>query len=545
MLSRSSRVFARRTEARYRFMYPTEVIAPVCRKAVSAERHCLAERPIGFSRKTGTPACAANSSTGPRANGGVQTKPASISFQRMLAASVKTSQPGYALASAEARAPSTSQATLIRWPSWDALRACCKPIRPQPTIAMRNESDRMSALISGPDRLPDLAHLRTGHRRIERERALDGFEAGPFGGVEKRALVSGPSLEPGSQVRRRPGFDDVHARAPDAHGNFPDETVVAQAVNDHPAAVIGEDGGDHRNDRAVVPGQVAHRQAGRWINPLLHLAPDRFLELAKEISPTPRHRLSAARRQSEVLQRDRAHPPDLVSGHAQDGSSIEERGQRRQEILSPVLQRKDEAAVVEPCVIPFDVGERHPQDPAGLEDSGRRQLTEADAPGRCSCPNHHAGRDAQWIRQIEHPRVRASAPKLGCELADPRNDTQRSGQSTGTQRLVRGNLETAGGGLRAGPAPEGARTDLVHDHGCAIDGLVQPARRRDAPAEGGQPALAVAPHSLERLGVLPEQAQVTGRYGGGSSAKRFYQRRGEGRASAQDGNDRLHALCRL
>ena len=95
-------------------MYPTEVMAPVSRKAVSADRHCVAERPIGFSRKSGTPAWAAKSSTGPRAKGGVQTKPASISPQRTAAASATASQPGWLAASAAARALSTSQATLMR-----------------------------------------------------------------------------------------------------------------------------------------------------------------------------------------------------------------------------------------------------------------------------------------------------------------------------------------------------------------------------------------------------------------------------------------------
>ena len=75
-------------------MYPTEVIVPVVRQALSAGRHCAAESPIGFSRNRGTPAWAARSSTGPRAKGGVQTKAASSSRQRTLDTSVTISQPG-------------------------------------------------------------------------------------------------------------------------------------------------------------------------------------------------------------------------------------------------------------------------------------------------------------------------------------------------------------------------------------------------------------------------------------------------------------------
>src|SRR5438067_3042492 len=220
-------------EARYRFMYPTDVIVPVRRNAVSAERHCVAERPIGFSRKSGTPACAANSSTGPRANGGVQTKPASTSSQPIVAASVTTSHPGCSLATAEARAPSTSHATRMRWPNCEALRACCNPIRPQPTIAMRKESGSLSVLISCPYRLPDLAHLRDRDRGVERERALDAHGSRGCDGLEQRALVSGPSLEPRRQMRRRFGLDHLDALAPDAGRDFPDEAVAAQAIDDH------------------------------------------------------------------------------------------------------------------------------------------------------------------------------------------------------------------------------------------------------------------------------------------------------------------------
>src|SRR5207248_1500282 len=483
------------------------VIVPVRRKAVSAERHCAAERPIGFSRKSGTPACAANSSTGPRANGGVQTKAASTSSQRTVAASVTASQSGCSLASAEARATSTSHATRMRWPNCDALRACCNPIRPQPTIAMRNESGRLSVLISCPYRLPDLAHPRAGHRRVERQRALDAFRSRGFDGLDQSALVSGPPLEPRRQVSRWFGPDDVHAKAPDADRDFPDEAVVAQAVHDHPAAVIREDRGDHRNDRAVVPGEIAHGQAGRWSGPLLELPRNRRLELLQEVSPTFRGRLA---------------------------------GERREEILSPMLQRKDEAAVIEPRVIPLDVRERHPQKSAGLDDGRRRQLAEPDAPGGRPCPDHHARRDAQRIREIEHPRIGAQTSELDGELADSGNDAQRAGQSARTQRFIRRKLEPAGEVLVARPARKAAEADLVHDDGRAVDGLVEPAARRDAPAERGQPAIAVACHSLEGIDVLAEEAQLAGGNAGRRGAKRLHQRGREGRTPAEDGDDRLH-----
>src|SRR6267143_2934789 len=209
----SSRLRTRRTEGRYRFMYPTEVIVPVFRQAISAGRHCAADSPIGFSRKSGTPAWAASSSTGPRANGGVQTKAASSSRQRTLATSVTISQPGWLLASADARTTSTSHATLTRWPSWDALRACCSPIRPHPKIATRSASGGWSMDIFGLYGATDLAHLRLGHHRIERQGLLDPLQGGRRDCLEQRSFMSGPSVEPRLYLRRWLVGDDFHAKA--------------------------------------------------------------------------------------------------------------------------------------------------------------------------------------------------------------------------------------------------------------------------------------------------------------------------------------------
>src|SRR5437016_3575489 len=137
MLSPSSRLLARRPEARYRFMYPTDVTVPGRPTAVSADRHCVAERPTGLSEKSRPPAL-----------------------------------------------------------------------------------------------------LGVGHRGVECERALDAFGGRRFDSLEQRPLVSGPPLEPRRQMGGRFGFDDVHALAPDADRDFPDEAVVAQAVDDHAATAI-------------------------------------------------------------------------------------------------------------------------------------------------------------------------------------------------------------------------------------------------------------------------------------------------------------------
>jgi len=157
----SSRLRTRRTEGRYRFMYPTEVIVPVFRQAISAGRHCAADSPIGFSRKSGTPAWAASSSTGPRANGGgadesgIQLAPADVRHvshdlaARMVARESRRPHDVDVARHADAMA------------EWDVLRACCSPIRPHPKIATRSASGGWSMDIFGLYGATDLAQLAT------------------------------------------------------------------------------------------------------------------------------------------------------------------------------------------------------------------------------------------------------------------------------------------------------------------------------------------------------------------------------------------------
>src|SRR5882762_6072130 len=284
----SSRLRTRRTEGRYRFMYPTEVIVPVFRQAISAGRHCAADSPIGFSRKSGTPAWAASNSTGPRANGGVQTKAASSSRQRTFATSVTISQPGWLLARAAARTTSTSHATLTRWPSWDVLRACCSPIRPHPKIATRSASGGWSMDIFGLYGATDLAHLRLGHHRIERQGLLDPLQGGRRDCLEQRSFMSGPSVEPRLYLRRWLVGDDFHAKARNPRRNLRDEAVLADAVDDHPAPIVRENGADHRHHGSLVPVLVAHREAGRRRDRQLQLARDRLFEPAQELRSVTR-----------------------------------------------------------------------------------------------------------------------------------------------------------------------------------------------------------------------------------------------------------------
>src|ERR1700730_15868079 len=388
-------------------MYPTEVIVPVVRQAISAGRHCAADSPIGFSRKRGTPAWAASSSTGPRANGGVQTKAASSSRQRTLATSVTISQPGWLLASADARTTSTSHATLTRWPSWDALRACCSPIRPQPKIATRSGWDVWSMDMFGQYGATDLAHLGLGHHGIERQGLLDPLQGGGRDCFEQCSFVGGPSVEPRLHLRRRLLGDDFDRLARNPRWNLRDEPVLADAVDDHPAPVVREDGADHRHHGSLVPILVAHREAGRRRVRQLQLARDRLLQPAQEVRSVTR---GGGRRwggQSEVLQGKRADPPDVLSGDAEDAFPAEHLGQPRQQVLPAVLEREDEAAMVEPGVLPLDVPKGHPQHAARLDHRGEGKLAEANALARRAGPDHRGRGDAQRVRQIEHPGVRA------------------------------------------------------------------------------------------------------------------------------------------
>ena len=129
--------------------------------------------------------------------------------------------------------------------------------------------------------------------------------------------------------------------------NFPDEAVVAQAVDDHPTAIVREDGGDHRNDCGLVPGLVAQREAGRGRGPCLELARQRLPELAQELRPPDRGR------QAEVFQGKRANLTNVFGLDAEDGSSVEHFGQPWHQILAPVPEHEDEAAVIESGVLPF------------------------------------------------------------------------------------------------------------------------------------------------------------------------------------------------
>src|SRR5207248_4753986 len=102
-------------------------------------------------------------------------------------------------------------------------------------------------------------------------------------------------------------------------------------------------------------------------------------------------------------------------------------------------------------------------------------------------------------------------------------------------------LNAPGEVLVARPALEPPVADLVDDNRRAVDRLIEPPRRRDAPPQARQPAIAVALHPLERFDVLSEQPQLAAGNAGGRGAKRFHERGGERRAPAENGDDRFHA----
>ena len=204
-------------------------------------------------------------------------------------------------------------------------------------------------------------------------------------------------------------------------------------------------------------------------------------------------------------------------------------------------QETKEAAMIEPGVFPRDVRERHAQHAAGLDHRGERKLAEPDAPRRRAGSNHRSGGDAQRIRKIEYPGVRAPLPELGRELPDPGNDAKRGAQSARTQGFIGRKLEPVGERLVPRAARKPAESDLVHHHHRTVDRLVESQARRDGPTERSQPAIAVASHPFQRLDVSSEEPQLAGGNSSRRGAKRLHQRRGERRASAQDGDDRLHA----
>src|SRR5207253_7711177 len=117
---------------------------------------------------------------------------------------------------------------------------------------------------------------------------------------------------------------------------------------------------------------------------------------------------------------------------------------------------------------------RHPQQAAGFEKGGQRQLAEPNAfPWRTGA-DHRAGSDAQGIGEIEHPGVRTSTPEAGGELANPGNDTERRAQSARTEGFIGGEPEAVGERLVARPALEAAEADLVDHYRGAGDRLVEP-----------------------------------------------------------------------
>src|SRR6267143_7296644 len=238
---------------------------------------------------------------------------------------------------------------------------------------------KASVFMFFPDRAPGLAHAGSGHRWIELQRALDALERRRFDGRDDGSLVFLPAVQPGHELGPRPGRDELDAIAEDAGRKLADQAATTETIDDDSPAIVGENGGEHRDDRTFVPGLVAHREARQGRCPLVELARKPLLELAQKARPIGSSARSARRRKAKVLERDRAGLANLRSADAENGFAFEQVGQPRQQLLAAMLEREDEPTMVEPGVIPLDVRGRHPQEPAGLENGDERQLAEADA----------------------------------------------------------------------------------------------------------------------------------------------------------------------
>src|SRR5262245_25078005 len=137
-------------------MYPTALMTRWSLRAATNESAASAVTPIGFSKKIGTSARTAATSTSPRANGGVQMKIASRPGQSILAG-LSTATPLWCRATSSlARCPSMSHATTSVAPSVAAAFARSHPIRPQPTTAKRRGRVWLTFLVRWP-----LARLET------------------------------------------------------------------------------------------------------------------------------------------------------------------------------------------------------------------------------------------------------------------------------------------------------------------------------------------------------------------------------------------------
>src|SRR5581483_9491909 len=152
-------------------------------------------------------------------------------------------------------------------------------------------------------------------------------------------------------------------------------------------------------------------------------------------------------------------------------------------------------------------------------------------------------RDAEGIHQIQHPGRRAAAAQLGGQRADRACKAERRGEATGAERLVRRKLPAGGGRFVARAHRQPAEADLVHDGCGAVERFVEPRTRRDAPPEATEAKRRIAPHPIQRERIGSEEPQLASGHRRGRIAQRLDQRRGERRASAEDGDSGYHVLA--